>query len=118
METPAIGSVVLIPFPFSNLTQAKLRPAIILAGVNNDDWIFCQITSNPHADIAAIKISDSTFLKGSLQRDSYVRPGKIFTGNTDLIIKVVGILNFETLNKIVSSVVNIFEKNLELYKTS
>lgn len=44
METPAIGSVVLIPFPFSDLTRSKLRPAVTLASVNYDDWIFCQIT--------------------------------------------------------------------------
>jgi hypothetical protein len=31
MVTLAAGAVVLVPFPFSNLAQAKLRPAVVLA---------------------------------------------------------------------------------------
>jgi mRNA interferase MazF len=42
-----VGSVVLIPFPFSDLSRAKLRPAIALAQTLRDDWILCQVTSNP-----------------------------------------------------------------------
>ena len=116
METLTVGSIVLIPFPFSNLMQAKLRPAVVLAGINNGDWIFCQITSNPHADTSAIKITDKSFIKGSLYRDSYARPGKIFTGNIDLITKNIGILNFETFSNIIQSITSIFEKNLELHQ--
>ena len=37
MVTPAIGLVVLVPFPFSDLSQAKLRPAVVLADANRDD---------------------------------------------------------------------------------
>jgi mRNA interferase MazF len=43
--TPAAGTVVLVPFPFSDLSQAKLRPAVVLADVGRGDWILCQITS-------------------------------------------------------------------------
>ena len=49
MVTPAAGMAVLVPFPFSDLSQAKLRPAIALADVGPGDWILCQITSNPYA---------------------------------------------------------------------
>ena len=31
MVTPTVGLVVLVPFPFSDLSQAKLRPAVVLA---------------------------------------------------------------------------------------
>ena len=48
MVTPAAGTVVLVPFPFSDLSQAKLRPAVVLADVGRGDWILCQITSNPY----------------------------------------------------------------------
>ena len=33
------GSVVLVPFPFSDLSEAKLRPAIVLADAGRNDWI-------------------------------------------------------------------------------
>ena len=50
MVTPAVGSVVLVRFPFSDLSEAKLRPALVLADSGRNDWILCQITSNPYAD--------------------------------------------------------------------
>ena len=31
MVSPAAGEVVLVPFPFSNLSQSKVRPAVCLA---------------------------------------------------------------------------------------
>ena len=39
------GDVVVIPFPFSALAQAKRRPALVLTGLEGDDVILCQITS-------------------------------------------------------------------------
>lgn len=50
MVTPSAGAVVLLPFPFSDLSRSKLRPAVILADAGRDDWILCQITSNPYGD--------------------------------------------------------------------
>ena len=44
MGTPAKGSVVLVPFPFSDLSQAKLRPAVVMADAGRHDWILWQVT--------------------------------------------------------------------------
>ena len=52
------GDVVVVPFPFSNLTQAKRRPALILAQLEGDDRILCQITSQQVQDQYAIEIDD------------------------------------------------------------
>jgi hypothetical protein len=37
MVTPAAGSVVLVPFPFPDLSQAKLRPAAVLSDVGRGE---------------------------------------------------------------------------------
>ena len=37
------GQVVIVHFPFSDLTAAKLRPAVVLAAAGRGDWILCQI---------------------------------------------------------------------------
>ena len=84
MVSPSVGSVVLVRFPFSDLSASKLRPAVVLAGVDHDDWILCQITSNPYADTRAVEIVDSDFASGNLMRASYARPGKLFSANTSL----------------------------------
>jgi hypothetical protein len=47
MVTPTVGTVVLVSFPFSDLSHSKLRPAVVTAHVGRDDWILCQITSKP-----------------------------------------------------------------------
>ena len=43
MEKPVNGDVVVIPFPFSDLTGAKKRPASVIADAGGDDLIMCQI---------------------------------------------------------------------------
>jgi mRNA interferase MazF len=67
MVTPAAGTVVLVSFPFSDLSQAKLRPAVVLADAGRGDWILCQITSNPYGDARAIALTDVSFAAGSLK---------------------------------------------------
>ena len=39
------GDVVVVPFPFSDLSQAKRRPALVISVLEGDDLILCQITS-------------------------------------------------------------------------
>jgi len=77
MVSPSESSVVLVKFPFSDLSYSKLRPAVILASVGRDAWILCQVTSNPYADPRAIQITNGDFKTGSLQRLSYARPTKL-----------------------------------------
>jgi mRNA interferase MazF len=50
------GDVVVVPFPFSDLTQAKRRPALVLAELEGDDLILCQITSQAIRDVYAIRL--------------------------------------------------------------
>jgi len=39
------GDVVVVPFPFSDLSQAKRRPALVVAELEGDDLLLSQITS-------------------------------------------------------------------------
>ena len=104
METLAVSDVVLIPFPFSDLSRSKLRPAVALAYVGRGDWIMCQITSNPYADQDAVLLTDEHFVSGSLQRQSYARPGKLFTANQSLVSAVSGMLKIKTRIEIVRKI--------------
>lgn len=55
------GDIVVVPFPFSDLTSAKRRPALVIAELEGDDLILCQITSQQIRDRYAILIDDSDF---------------------------------------------------------
>lgn len=61
MERFVKGDVVVVPFPFSDLTRAKRRPALVIAELEGDDLILCQITSQSIRDQYAVSISDNDF---------------------------------------------------------
>ncbi|MFP4598261.1 MAG: MazF family transcriptional regulator [Persicimonas sp.] len=94
-----------MPFPFSDLSRSKLRPAVVLAETSRQDFVLCQVTSNPYSDPDAIELTDQSFAVGSLQRTSYARPGKLFTANEELFEGVAGQLDADAHREIVDGVV-------------
>ena len=107
MVVPSAGSVVLVPFPFSDLSQSKLRPAVVLADASRGDWILCQLTSSPYSDARAVKLTNSDFQRGSLRVASYARPGKLFTASQELLVSEVGVLNDKAFDRVLGAVVGV-----------
>ena len=107
MVTPATGGIVLVPFPFSDLSQAKLLPAIVLADAGRNDWILCQVTSNPYGDPRAVHLVPSSFASGSLRSESYARPGKLFTASQELMVAQVATLMPEAHGTLIDAVVDL-----------
>ena len=107
MGAPEIGNVVLVRFPFSDLSAIKLRPAVVLAGVDRDDWILCQITSNPLSDSQAVTITEEDFSEGGLHRVSFARPGKLFCANSAIMHRAAGTLKKEKFESIIDAVIRI-----------
>lgn len=112
MVTLSPASIVIIPFPFSDLSGTKLRPALVLAETGYDDWLLCQITSKAYTDPLAIRLSDSNLSAGLLNMVSYARPMKLFTANADLIVKRVAILNDDTFREILTMTIESLQHNL------
>ena len=81
MEKFVKGDVVVVPFPFSDLTEAKRRPALVLAELDGEDRILCQITSQHFTDRYAVPINEYDFEEGSLRKISNIRPNRIFTAD-------------------------------------
>ena len=104
------GDVVVIPFPFSDLTSAKRRPALVVAELEGDDLILCQITSQRIKDKYAIPIENNDFETGSLRRRSNVRPNRIFTADRHIILRRVGHLRSEKTNEVVERIVDILRQ--------
>ena len=114
MVTPSIGAVVTVRFPFSDLSDSKLRPAVVLADSGRGDWVLCQITSNSYGDASAVVIEDEDFASGSLRLTSYARPGKIFTANQSLIHTQVGILKADSFRKVMAAVIQLLQSNIPI----
>ena len=107
MVAPTAGGIVLVPFPFSDLSQAKLRPAVVLADAGRGDWILCQVTGNPYGDPRAVHLTASSFSSGQLRVDSYARPGKLFTASHDLMVAQVATLTVDARQQVLEAVVAI-----------
>ena len=99
MERPIRGDIVVIPFPFSDLTATKKRPALVLATLDFEDVILCQITSKIKLDSRSLEIRTMDFATGQLPSTSYIRCGKLFTANSSIIERIAGSLTHEALDR-------------------
>ena len=103
-----VGDVVIVTFPYSDLTGHKLRPALVLAIAEFDNLILCQITSKPYASKQAISLTKTDFRVGGLPIKSYIRPDKLFTAEPTIIKKIIGQLKPSSREKILSHVRDLF----------
>ena len=110
MGTFAAGQIVIVHFPFSDLTASKLRPAIVLAEAGRGDWVLCQITSKSYGDPRAMQLDGTDFAHGSLRLTSYARPGKLFTAHASLVAGLAGELVAAKFAAVRDAVVQMIQK--------
>ncbi len=97
--------IVLVPFPYSDLTNLKQRPALIISNnvINKkEDRICCLITSNFPKD--GVKITNDCFEKDNLPFQSWVKPHRLFTIHKRTIRKKLCVINDDFYDKIVQAV--------------
>lgn len=105
------ADIVLIPFPFTDLSQSKLRPALVLATVGTvGNLIVCQITSQFSYDGEAISITEDDLAEGSLIQLSNVRPNHIVTLSEQLVTRRVARLKPERFTVILQAVRVVFHE--------
>ena len=107
MGGPRAGTVVLVRFPFSDLSSSKLRPAVVLASAGGSDWVLCQVTSNPYGDARAVPITQASFSTGGLARESFARPGKLFTANESIVVRQAGVLTPAAYRSILEALIRL-----------
>ncbi len=84
------GDVVVTPFPFSDLTASKKRPALVVADLTGDDIIICLITSQNAKDNYAISLASDNLANGQLKQNSNIRPNRLFTIDAKIILYRIG----------------------------
>jgi mRNA interferase MazF len=103
------GDIVVVPFPFSDLSQSNRRPALVVASLAGDDAILCQITSKTIKDTYAISFDDLDFTSGSLKQPGNIRPNRLFTADSHIILYRVGCLRKEKVAQVVLKLVEIIQ---------
>jgi mRNA interferase MazF len=105
------GDVVVVPFPFSDLSQAKRRPAVVVAELQGDDRILCQITSQTIVGHDAITVQDAEFESGGLRQLSNIRPDRLFTADEQIILYSAGRLTPTKVEEVVNKIVDILRRS-------
>jgi len=103
------GDVVVIPFPFSDLSEAKRRPAFVVTKLTGDDLVLCQITSHTIKDKYAVSLNVSDFVQGNLSTNSNIRPNRIFTADKNIILYKVGSVKIEKIKEVIESIVKMIQ---------
>ncbi|MCP9290945.1 type II toxin-antitoxin system PemK/MazF family toxin [Gracilimonas sediminicola] len=106
METFVRGDVVVVPFPFSDLSQSKRRPALVIRNFG-EDLLLAQITSKTIKNDFAVEIKEADFNEGSLKVVSNVRPEKLFTCSKNLILYKAGSLSKAKFEQIIKKITEI-----------
>ena len=110
MERFVKGDVVVVPFPFSDLTRSKRRPALVVAELEADDLILCQITSQDIRDNYAIPLDETDFESGIINQKSNIRPNRIFTADRHIIIYRAGHLKSDKISETINKILEILRK--------
>jgi len=106
--------IILVPFPYSDLTGSKRRPALVVSSSafneREIDVICCAITSSSARDPKAIAITNSDVDPAFLIVDSKVKPSKLFTVSKTIVYKKLGKLKANKFNEVMSSIYAVMPK--------
>ena len=82
------GDIILLPYPFTDLSNTKQRPAVIISkdSINKQNYIVAKITSVIRGDKFSFPIAQ-TDINRELKYESEVRTNEVFTVNNSIIIK-------------------------------
>jgi len=103
------GDVVVAPFPYSDLSASKKRPALVVAHLTGDDVILCQITSQQKQDGYSISLTDKDFQAGSLKQDSFIRPNRIFTADSRILLYKAGTISLPKVEQVIGAIISILK---------
>ncbi|MBI4717015.1 MAG: type II toxin-antitoxin system PemK/MazF family toxin [Planctomycetes bacterium] len=109
MERPVRGDVVVVPFPFSDLSAAKRRPALVVSSPGGD-LILCQITSQSVRDGYAVPLGEPDFATGALKHESNIRPNRLFTAAEQIVLYRVGQLKREKMLAVTDAIIRILKE--------
>jgi mRNA interferase MazF len=102
------GDIVILDFPFSDLSARKRRPALVLRPLQYDA-ILLPITTSLSTDEYAVVLGPDDFAEGGLRAASLIRSDTIFTADKTLILGKAGRVRDRKLREVVGRVVTLLQ---------
>lgn len=109
------GDIVLLPFPFSDLSSSKLRPAIVISNslVNQTpEVILAQITTNIRNDEFSFFISENK-LTHSLREHCEIRCHKLFTAKKNIVKSKISSFKPDACQEIIEKIYSLISKRIK-----
>lgn len=110
------GKVVLVKFPFDDLSSSKVRPAVCLTNAvgANQHIILALITSRIPADLLdtdfVLDINHPDFASSGLHKPSTIRLDHLITLRKSIIQRELGTLSSDTQAEIVNKLYNLLNQ--------
>lgn len=104
MEKVSQKDLILLPFPFSDKSGSKVRPALILSNNKfnlSEDIIICAITSNLDNNNFSVNLNNNNLESGTLYEPSLIKPGTILKIKKELIISKIGKIKNTLFKKVI-----------------
>ncbi len=104
--------ILLVPFPFSDLSGRKVRPVIVVSkdkfNNSSDDIIVCAITGNLTKNNYSLKIDSSDLESGKLFKECCIKVKSIFKIDKKLVVKTIGCLKKEKFSDVLGKLGSLF----------
>lgn len=102
------GDVVIAEFIFTDYSETKRRPALIIATLTENNYLACSITSQAsNSDPFRIELQKDDLIEGSLPRDSFIRPNMLMTLDHCLIHWKQGKLPVDKFDEVRKTIVKV-----------
>ncbi len=89
------------------MTSTKVRPALVLADLDGQDIVLCQITSQIQLDGYCVSITNFDFVSGNLRQASFIRTNKLFTATKKAILSVEGKISDNKYKEVVQHIIKL-----------
>lgn len=103
----AKGDIVLITFPFTDLSGSKLRPAVVLADTNLDLTVCFITTQVGWQEITDVLLTPSA--ANGLRKPSLIRTSKIATLDKALAKGLLGGLSLQETSELNAKLKSLFQ---------
>ena len=101
------GDVILIPFPFTDLSGNKLRPAVVLFETDYDLTVCFITTQLKWKEANDVELLPST--ESGIKKISLIRLSKIATIDKSLAVGKIGSLQQKELTEVNSNLKKLFQ---------
>ncbi|PIN77257.1 MazF family transcriptional regulator [Candidatus Woesearchaeota archaeon CG10_big_fil_rev_8_21_14_0_10_34_12] len=105
------GDILIVPFPFSDLTSVRQRPVLVLSkkeyNEKCEDIVTCGITSNLKDSKYSVLIDNPDLIEGNIPVKSRIKTDRLFTLEQSIIIKKMGMVNKGTFSKVRKEFINL-----------